>query len=142
MTRVDKKKHEVMELGRQTLAPGSERRRSYRRDCQLPAIIFIPGTSMAIPCTMVDESSSGARLRLSAARVERGRSQSYVPREFWVWMSVDRCRVKCEPVWENGNKVGVRFTSVIETARAEDRKTSPAEADTRCRFGPMLRYQD
>ena len=142
MTREIKNRSAPIQLGRKTLATSSERRRSNRRGCQLPAIIFIPGTSMAIPCTMVEESSSGARLRLSAARVKHGRGQSYVPREFWVWMSVDRCRVKCEPVWESNDKIGVRFTSVIETAQAGERKTSPEEADTRCRFGPMLRYLD
>ncbi|MEM9359499.1 MAG: PilZ domain-containing protein [Pseudomonadota bacterium] len=118
-----------------------ERRRSSRRECNLPAIIFIPGTSMAIPCTMVNESSSGACLRLSAARARQNGGQSYVPREFWVWMSVDRCRVKCEPVWEKDDKIGVRFLSIIETAKADERNTSPNEADTRCRFGPMLRNQ-
>lgn len=96
---------------------------------------------MAIPCTMVNESSSGACLRLSAARARQNGGQSYVPREFWVWMSVDRCRVKCEPVWEKDDKIGVRFLSIIETAKADERNTSPNEADTRCRFGPMLRNQ-
>ncbi|MAI48187.1 MAG: hypothetical protein CMB79_20550 [Filomicrobium sp.] len=130
-----------MQLRRGVKASRRERRRSSRRDCALPAIIFIPGTSMAIPCTMVDEASSGARLRLSAARVERGRDKSYVPREFWVWMSVDRARVKCEPVWEKDDKIGVRVLSVIETAQANERSRSPNDIDSRCRFGPTLRNQ-
>lgn len=141
MAREEKNCRQSTQPVRKPRSQTGERRRSYRRGCNLPAIIFIPGTSMAIPCTLVDECSAGARLRLSAARARHGRTQSYVPREFWVWMSVDRCRVKCEPIWENDDKIGVRFLSVIETAPPEDRNPTSNSFDGRKRFGPALRNQ-
>ena len=114
-------------LGGQQHVSNDDRRRTDRRPCNVPAVLFVPGRSITVGCKMVDESSTGARLKLDNAVVRRDTTQTSVPNEFWVEMAPDKAQVKCRLVWEHDDCVGVRFLSAIQqvnVSRNNGRRTS------------------
>ena len=67
-------------------------------------------------CTIVDESSMGARLQLVGTRASDKRSGSQTPSEFWLHFPLEKAQVKCQRIWEHNDLVGVRFWSAIQPA--------------------------
>ena len=57
----------------------------------------------AVPCTVRDESETGAKLQFDEAW--------WVPDQFTLLVEIDGYKVECEKVWHKGNLYGVRFTS-------------------------------
>lgn len=56
----------------------------------------------AVPCTVRDESETGAKLQFDEAW--------WVPDQFTLLVEIDGYKVECEKVWHKGNLYGVRFT--------------------------------
>lgn len=92
------------------------RRRADRRSCRLPGRVYVLGGRNSVNCTVVDESSMGARLQLASTKVPSQQNADRVPSEFWLYFPLEKVRVKCQRVWENNNDVGVRFWSTMQPA--------------------------
>lgn len=67
-------------------------------------------------CTILDESSMGARLKLVSANAANNQSGNLTPSEFWLHFPLEKVQVKCQRVWEHNDLVGVRFWSAIQPA--------------------------
>jgi hypothetical protein len=89
-----------------------EKRWSRRRGSTLPGLIYPGGVAASIPCTIADQSITGARLLMSPGWVNPFRGESSVGQLFTLVMRADRMRVDCEIVRLEGNQMGVRFVSV------------------------------
>ena len=107
---------ELIEADHQTGRSFLGRRRAGRRLCKLPARLFVSGGKRPVDCTIVDESSMGARLKLAHANVSNKQSCSQTPTEFWLHFPLEKAQVKCQRVWEHNDLVGVRFWSAIQPA--------------------------
>ena len=107
---------ELIEADHQTGRTFLGRRRAGRRSCKLPARLFVSGGKRPVDCTIVDESSMGARLQLVGARASDKRSGNQTPSEFWLHFPLEKAQVKCQRVWEHNDLVGVRFWSAIQPA--------------------------
>ena len=108
--------HELIEADHQTGRNFLGRRRADRRSCKLPARLFVSGGKRPVDCTIVDESSMGARLQLARAPVTGKRSANLTPSEFWLHFPLEKAQVRCQRVWEHNDLVGVRFWSAIQPA--------------------------
>ena len=96
------------------MAADGEARRSNRRQSMTPGLIYPGGTAASIPCVVVDQSATGARLKMQAGWVNPFRGMSSLGQSFKLVMRLDRMEVTCEIVRIEENEVGVRFTSVLQ----------------------------
>lgn len=89
---------------------GQEGRWARRAPVKLGGQIQHHSLAAAVPCTIRDTSSTGARLEIG---VQRGGniSRDRVPDQFSLFMPLDRLEVDCQVMWRQGNFIGVRYTS-------------------------------
>lgn len=88
----------------------AEARWAKRTPSKLGGQIQHHSLAAALPCTVRDTSSTGARLETVVQRggnISRGR----VPDQFTLFMPLDRLEIDCQVMWRHGNLVGVRYTS-------------------------------
>ncbi len=65
----------------------------------------------AVPCTMRDESATGAKLQFDEGW--------WVPDQFTLFVDIDGYKVDCEKIWHKGKLYGVRFVGgKVETGTA------------------------
>lgn len=57
----------------------------------------------AVPCTLRDESETGAKLQFDDGW--------WVPDHFTLFVDIDGYKVDCKKIWHKGNTYGVHFTS-------------------------------
>jgi hypothetical protein len=80
----------------------TEKRRGVRRIIAHGAMILNPDGSVLSPCTIMDVSATGARLKLQMP--------GQVPDDFTLLLSRNaKVRRKCETVWQSDTAIGVRF---------------------------------
>ena len=81
----------------------AERRKSPRRTVNQPVLMMGEGGAMIAPCTMVDVSAGGARLKLDG--------EVPVPNEFNLMLSKFNAALmrRCLIAWRNEQQMGVRF---------------------------------
>ena len=94
-------------------AASSEKRWSTRRATQSPGLVFPGGMAASIPCMIVDQSVTGARLRMQDGWVNPFNGVSSLGQSFKLVMRVDRVEADCEIVRIEENEIGVRFVSVM-----------------------------
>lgn len=86
-----------------------ERRRSVRFGTTIPALIHVGGDPALLPCTMLDVSEGGGRLRLE--------SPMALPDHFTlVLTSNGRVRRACRIIWQHGIYLGVAFSGRFDHA--------------------------
>ncbi len=105
---------------------GAEARWARRTPSRLGAQIQHHSLSAAVPCTVRDTSSTGARLEII---VQRGGniSRDRVPDQFTLFLPLDRLEIDCQVMWRQGNLIGVRYTSPARrTARQQPVKKPEA----------------
>ena len=90
-----------------------EKRWSTRRSASSPGLVFPGGMSASIPCMIVDQSVTGARLQMQPGWVNPFNGVSSIGQAFKLVMRVDRVEVDCEIVRIGENEIGVRFLSVL-----------------------------
>ncbi len=93
------------------MVPDGERRIAPRHNSKDKALGLVRGRRDGVPCTVMDISETGARVRLDGAR-------GFVPKEFKLYIEEKSLLVACEQVWRKGNQAGLRFTSVVDFSRA------------------------
>ena len=108
--------HELIEGGPDSKRGALGRRRAGRRSCRLPARLFVSGGMKPVDCTIVDESSMGARLKLACSKLTGKQDGNRMPQEFWLYFPLEKAQVKCRRVWEGNDYIGVRFWSAIQPA--------------------------
>lgn len=94
--------------------PQSNRRWTPRRSCHVTAFVFVTGGYGAIPCTLKDQSSTGALISIDPASVVGDISRAILGSEFWLNIPRDNAQVRCKAIWIEGDRVGVRFTSPVQ----------------------------
>lgn len=94
-------------------APG-EKRWTMRKRMQSPALVYPGGIAASIPCLVVDQSVTGARLQMQPGWVNPFNGASSIGQTFRLVMRVDRVYADCEIVRIEENEIGVRFVSVMK----------------------------
>jgi hypothetical protein len=89
---------------------GAEARWARRTPSKLGGQIRHHSLAAAVPCTIRDTSSTGARLEVA---VQRGGniSRDRVPDQFSLFMPLDRLEIDCQVMWRQANLIGIRYTS-------------------------------
>jgi PilZ domain len=89
-----------------------EKRWSRRKLSRTPGLIYPGGVAASIPCTIADQSGTGARLLMQPGWVNPFRGDSSLKQTFTLVIRLDRMMVDCQIVRLNENEMGVRFVSV------------------------------
>jgi hypothetical protein len=86
-----------------------ERRWARRKPSRLPAHIFSPSQRAPIPCVVLDGSSTGTQIELTAGRSGIAPYADMVPDTFLLVIEMHQTQVECSVAWRRGNKVGARY---------------------------------
>jgi hypothetical protein len=82
----------------------TERRRSVRFSTAVPAAIWVGADLPVLPCTMLDISLHGCRLRIDPA--------DSIPEQFTVLLThTGTVRRPCKVIWRRDDLLGVEFVS-------------------------------
>jgi hypothetical protein len=89
---------------------GAEARWARRTPSKLGGQIQHHSLAAAMPCTVRDTSSTGARLEIVSQR-GGNISRDRVPDQFSLFMPLDRLEIDCQVMWRQANLIGIRYTS-------------------------------
>lgn len=89
----------------------TEQRWATRRSSKTPGLIFPGGIAASIPCMILDQSVTGARLAMQEGWVNPFLGASSIGQTFTLVMRMDRMEVGCEIIRLEENEIGVRFIS-------------------------------
>ena len=89
----------------------SEKRWSTRRAAKTPGLIFPGGIAASIPCSIADQSVTGACLVMQDGWVNPFLGASSIGQTFTLVMRMDKMEVGCEIVRLEETEIGVRFIS-------------------------------
>jgi hypothetical protein len=90
----------------------AERRRSPRMSTTIPALIFVRPNAPLCPCTVLDVSQGGGRVRVEAPM--------RIPDHFYLLFTrTATVRRECRVVWRHENYMGVAFAGRFDTTQAE-----------------------
>ena len=92
-------------------AATGEHRSATRRAARTPGLIYPGGMAASIPCMIVDQSFSGACLKMQEGWVNPFLGSSSLGQSFTLLMRLDRMEVDCEIMRLEEFEIGVRFTS-------------------------------
>lgn len=98
----------------ETAVVAEEKRRSNRRSGRMPGLIYPGGVAASIPCMIVDQSVTGARLLMQPGWVNPFRGSSSLKERFTLVFRLDKMQADCEIVRLEENELGVRFVSVAK----------------------------
>lgn len=90
-----------------------DKRWSVRRKMQSPGLIYPAGMAASIPCTIADQSVTGARLEMKSGWINPFNRATCIGETFKLVMRIDRMDVDCKIVRIEDNTIGVRFLSVM-----------------------------
>lgn len=97
-------------MNSQTLAIiASERRRSQRFGSTIPALIFVRESVPLCPCTVIDISQGGGRIRLDAP-------VSVPDRFHLLFTRTASVRRECRVIWRHDDCLGVTFSGRFDHA--------------------------
>ena len=98
--------------------PGEDNRRwAKRKSKHSPGAILFPGLAVPFTCTILDISSTGARIEIVADKYNYAASADALPTEFTLVMPFDKTEVECQSMWRRGPRMGVRFLGAVKPAR-------------------------
>lgn len=105
-----------------------EPRESVNRRAQ----ITLEGQVTALPCRMLNQSSSGAMIEMDGAEAVAMRQASYSGM-IHLHMLHDRAEVACRMAWQQGPRLGLRFVAPIRSLpkpaqRSAQAKRSPQKS--------------
>jgi hypothetical protein len=98
----------------QMTAIADEKRVARRKPYRTPGLIYPGGVAASIPCMIMDQSVTGARLEMQPGWVNPFRGESSLSQRFTLVLRVDKMQVDCEIVRLEENTMGVRFVSVAK----------------------------
>ena len=87
----------------------TERRKSQRLGVTLPALIYVGAGIPLCPCTVLDVSQGGGRIRLEA--------DARVPEHFVLFFTMaGTVRRACSVIWRHDDYLGVAFSARFDHA--------------------------
>ena len=89
----------------------SDRRFSGRRSSEARAFIFATTLSEPYPCTIRDQSATGARVTIALDRTDMVAGVDDLPDKFTIVIQRDRVSLDCTVAWRHAQSMGLRFTS-------------------------------
>ena len=89
----------------------AEARRAPRKTLRTLAEIVCEGRDTAVECTVLDLSTSGARLKLNSATRRAFTPDVALPETFVLRVPRDMIQMDCRLAWRDGDLVGVAFAS-------------------------------
>jgi hypothetical protein len=95
-------------------ATADEKRVARRKPYRTPGLVYPGGVAASIPCMIIDQSVTGARLEMQPGWVNPFRGESSVNQRFTLVIRVDKMQVDCEIMRLDENTMGVRFVSVAK----------------------------
>jgi hypothetical protein len=84
-------------------------RRSRRKQTALPAMLTFENMRIAVPCTVIDMSGTGARISLSSTAKNAFGELEHLPSKLTLMLKADHMQVDCGIVWRRDGKLGLRF---------------------------------
>lgn len=87
----------------------AEARWAKRKPTKLNGLILAEGHSTALPCIVVDSSSTGAQIHLTTGR--GGTPATNLPDRFRLQIPFERIELDCRIAWRTEKKIGVRYAS-------------------------------
>lgn len=85
---------------------------SHRKKAASAGIIYSNEINGAVHCVVRDMSVTGARLLIKESKlIPKNGGELGLPSDFTLNIRLDRVAVNCRVVWQDGDEVGVRFTS-------------------------------
>ena len=85
---------------------------SHRKRAASAGLIYANEINGVVHCVVRDMSVTGARLLIKASKlVTEADGKLGLPSDFTLNIKLDRIAVNCRVVWNEGDEVGVRFTS-------------------------------
>jgi len=85
---------------------------SHRKRAASAGIIYSNDINGAVFCVVLDMSVSGARLQVKESKlVKKNNGKPGLPSDFTLNIRLDRIAINCRVIWQEGDEVGVRFTS-------------------------------
>lgn len=87
----------------------AEARWAKRKATKLNGLILAEGHSTALPCIVVDSSSTGAQIHLTTGR--GGTPATSLPERFKLQIPFERIELDCRIAWRTEKKLGVKYTS-------------------------------
>ncbi len=85
---------------------------SHRKRTASAGIIYSNAINGAVYCVVRDMSVTGARLLIKESKlVTKNNGKLGLPEDFTLNIRLDRVAINCRVVWQEGDEVGVRFTS-------------------------------
>lgn len=92
-------------------AGSSESRFAPRRKGKMPAQIYFDGTVVTVPCTILDMSTTGARLELKDGWDNPFKSEASTMERIKLVVRMDRVMYECKIVRRGESELGVKFMS-------------------------------
>jgi hypothetical protein len=86
-----------------------EARWAKRKATKLNGLILAEGHSTALPCIVVDSSSTGAQIHLTTGR--GGTPATSLPDRFKLQIPFERIELDCRIAWRTEKKLGVKYVS-------------------------------
>jgi hypothetical protein len=99
----------------------AEGRRALRKTMRTLGEIVADGAQRSIECTVLDMSSTGARLKVGGAVRKAFEPALNIPETFALHVTRDNISVECRLAWREKDMIGVSFTSTFKSLRAAKR---------------------
>jgi hypothetical protein len=98
------------------LAPShqsADRRGASRQQASAPGFLVIPDCDRGIACRVVELSATGVRVALESAESRAMWRAIQLPASLPLHLRVHDIEVRCRALWTVGDRIGLRFTSVM-----------------------------
>lgn len=99
-----------------------EARWARRKATRLNGLILAEGHSTALPCIVVDSSSTGAQIHLTTGR--GGAPATSLPDRFRLQIPFERIELDCRIAWRTEKKLGVKYVSPARALAKVERPKS------------------
>lgn len=115
----------------------SNERFAERRECDLPASVFLTERGVWLSCKVKDMSATGAGIVVKGdARGGRASGRT-LPDKFWLRLAHDGSQVCCRVAWQAKDSYGVRFVSPLQPAARQRKPKAKAPEKKSTIFGFM-----
>jgi hypothetical protein len=110
---------------------GAESRRTPRKTLRTLGHITHPRSAQAVDCTVMDLSSTGAKISLGVGGQRKAFVPTFdIPQMFCLQIPRDNISVDCQIAWQTDNMLGVKFLSTFRPLKAPKTK-APVEMGLR-----------
>ena len=106
-----------------------------RRNCDVPASIFLPDRGTTLSCRVCDMSATGAGVVVGVDQLGGRFSGRTLPDRFWLRLAHEGSEVCCRVAWQVGDRYGLRFVSPMQPTERQRRVKPKAQMKKTNLFG-------